>query len=81
VDAALLGRARAVERLRSKTGVIASEAEAVMQCVLQTPFYYGFTVFFMLVVQIQAASQGEEKSRTAGSAEQHGGGEGLDSGR
>ena len=31
VDAALLGRARAVERLRSKTGVIASEAEVVMQ--------------------------------------------------
>ena len=33
VDAALLGRARAVERLRSKTGVIASEAEVVMQYV------------------------------------------------
>ena len=31
VDAALLGRARAVDRLRSKTGVIAAEAEAVMQ--------------------------------------------------
>ncbi len=31
VDAAVLGRARAVERLRSKTGVISSEAEAVMQ--------------------------------------------------
>lgn len=31
VDAALLGRARAVERLRSKTGVIAYEAEVVMQ--------------------------------------------------
>ena len=33
VDAALLGRARAVERLRAKTGVIASEAEAVMEYV------------------------------------------------
>ena len=31
VDAAVLGRARAVERLRSKTGIISSEAEAVMQ--------------------------------------------------
>jgi hypothetical protein len=33
VDAALQGQARAVQRLRAKTGVIASEAEAVMQCV------------------------------------------------
>ena len=31
VDAALQGRARAVERLKAKTGVIAAEAETVMQ--------------------------------------------------
>ncbi len=63
MDAALLGRARAVERLRSKTGVIASEAEAVMQCVLQPPFYYGFTVFLCWLCRYK--QQAREKRKVA----------------